>query len=344
MPEKSSAIDFVKAHGLLVQTLPMLELRRNVLVVLHYPLRLLVNAARLVTIVQSEGAIALVMNDYYNLLGACVKMRMPNLHMLTFVRFLPSTMPTLLNKLWIAAALRYANSVVAVSDAVRLQLPRVCKVKLLYNAVQFAEYHSPYQVRNCTSTVELLYLGNYIRGKGQDYALRAFELAYHKDKRLRLTFMGGTMGLAKNEAFKTDLERYAADAGLTEVTVFLPFADDVESAYKSADIFLNFSEAESFSMTCAEASYYGVPTIASRCGGPEEIIVDELTGMLRPNRDVAAFAAAMVSLAGNTSLRQAFSGQCRNHVRKKFSCREFREKLIQLLPLPLPLTIVDVPE
>ena len=203
------------------------------------------------------------------------------------------------------------------------------------------EQHPAYRVRINSESIELLYLGNYIRGKGQDHAIRAFAQAYQKDQRLRLTFVGGTMGLPKNETFKAGLEQFAAAQGISGVIRFQSFARDVEQVYKSADIFLNFSEAESFSMTCAEAAFYGVPTIASKCGGPEEIIVDGQTGVLLPNRDIEGFSRGILSLAGNEYLRSSFSLQSRNHVRQKFSAERFCKELVSHLQLSVSTTLRD---
>jgi len=82
---------------------------------------------------------------------------------------------------------------------------------------------------------------------------------------------------------------------------------------------LNFSEAESFSLTCLDALYYGVPLIASDCGGPAELFETGKSGILVPNRDVAAMADAIVALAADADLRQRFSKASRIFVRQKFA-------------------------
>ena len=64
---------------------------------------------------------------------------------------------------------------------------------------------------------------------------------------------------------------------------------------------LNFSESESFSMTCLESLYYGTPLIATDSGGPAELFKHGESGHLVPNRDVQAMAKAWPFLhtAGN---------------------------------------------
>ena len=107
--------------------------------------------------------------------------------------------------------------------------------------------------------------------------------------------------------------------GLAGVVQFEGFAADTEAAMKAHDIILNFSEAESFSLTCLDALYYGVPLIVSDCGGPAELFEAGKSGLLVPNRDVLAMADAMVELAGNETMRRQFSAASRLFVRQKFA-------------------------
>lgn len=164
-----------------------------------------------------------------------------------------------------------------------------------------------------------MYLSNYIRGKGQNLALEAFRLAYARNPNLRLRFVGGNMGMERNQEFQRELETAAEGMGLAEVVIYEGFTADAEATMKAHDIILNFSEAESLSLTCLNALYYGVPLIASDCGGPAELFETGKSGLLVPNRDVPAMAVAMGELSSNVALRQRFSVASRIFVLHKFS-------------------------
>lgn len=330
LPKGSAAIPAVQEQGFAVHTLPMLEIRRHPATLLRYGPRLLRNLARLKKLVKRERVDIVVMNDFYNLLGAGLKLSGTPVKLITHVRFLPAVMPAPLRRLWTSAALRYADAVVAVSEAVKEQLPAHSKVRRVYDALEMEEQH-PAASPAAPGETELLCLGNFIPGKGQDHALAAFTEAYKKNPSLRLRFAGGDMGLQKNRDFRAALESEAKAAGLEAVVWFEPFQKNTERLYREAAIALNFSEAESFSMTCAEAAYYGTPQIATRCGGPEEIIRHGVTGLLVPNRDRAAMTEAILQLAADRRLQQRFSEAGRQFVRERFSAAAFREAFLPLL-------------
>jgi glycosyltransferase involved in cell wall biosynthesis len=69
----------------------------------------------------------------------------------------------------------------------------------------------------------------------------------------------------------------------------LPFVRDVAKFHSGIDCLVNPSfPAEPFGMSIIEAMAHGVPVIASRGGGPSEIIEDGVSGFLvEPNDDIA---------------------------------------------------------
>ena len=81
---------------------------------------------------------------------------------------------------------------------------------------------------------------------------------------------------------------------------------------------LNFSESESFSLTCLDALVYGTPLIASDCGGPAELFEHNHSGILVPNKDVPAMTRAILDLAANENKRRRFSQEGKKFVQEKF--------------------------
>jgi glycosyltransferase involved in cell wall biosynthesis len=317
--KKSANARLLNELGIPHYSLHLRELRRSLIdIILYLPL-LIINSFRLVRLLKNQKIDVIQINDYYNLLGVLSKLMGYKGKLITYVRLLPSSTPFGLDKLWFWFAQKFSHKVIVVSDAVLTEIPQRINVVRIYDPVQFFE---KYPIRSdvfSANEFKFLYLANYTKGKGQEYAIYAFMKALQKNPNIRLDFFGGDFGLEKNRVFRMELEQMVVIAGLNDVIKFYDFVQDIEDVIKDHSVLLNFSISESFSMTCAEASFYGRPVIATRCGGPEEIIENRVSGLLVPVGDISAMADAMISLsldrgaamqmgvAGSRRIRQMFS-------------------------------------
>jgi glycosyltransferase involved in cell wall biosynthesis len=80
--------------------------------------------------------------------------------------------------------------------------------------------------------------------------------------------------------------------------------DETIALMRSADIFVLNSTWESFPHAVVEAMGCGLPVIATRVGGTDEIVQEGENGMLVPPRDVAALRGAVAHLANSESSRR----------------------------------------
>lgn len=339
LPTGSAALPTVASDGYVVHTLPFVEISKRPADLVRYVPALLANGWRLRRLARQRGAALLHLNDFFNLAGIVAKWA-GGPKLLTHVRLLPQNFPGPLRRLWVQADTRYADRVVCVSEAVRHAFPAAPNVLVVADPIPKQEQHplpAPDHAlgRARTGELKLLYLANYIQGKGHNFAVEAFAGAYAQNPHLRLYFHGGDMGLEKNRAFRRQLEARVRELGLSAVVHFGGFVRDVEEVIKSADILLNFSETESFSLTCLDALFYGTALIASDCGGPRELFEQERSGLLVPNRDVPAMTAALVELAADPAKRARFAEAGRAYVRHKFSpdatYRKLRDVYLTLL-------------
>ena len=330
IPAKSTVRNIISEEGISVYEIPMMEISRSIKNVLLYFPFLFFNYFKLRRIVKKESVDVIQVNDFYNLLGVVMKIFGFKGKLITYIRFLPSALPKVLTKTWTWLAQKYSFRVVCVSDAVRNQIPQKENIVRIYNALSLEEKYSEI-VSKENETIQLLYLANYIPGKGQGYAIEAFALAYKQNPKLRLKFVGGDMGLEKNKNKKNRLKKRAEELNMEDVIEFADFTRDIESVIKEADIVLNFSDSESFSMTCSEASYFRKPVIATRCGGPEEIIVHHQTGLLVEKMNIGEMASAILLLANDEVKRNQFGLAGRKYVEEKFSQSKFYEEMNEIL-------------
>jgi glycosyltransferase involved in cell wall biosynthesis len=79
--------------------------------------------------------------------------------------------------------------------------------------------------------------------------------------------------------------------------------DDVPSILRSFDLFALSSRVEGISNTILEAMATGLPVVAPRVGGNEELVEDGVEGSLVPSRDPDALAEALSRYVVDEKLR-----------------------------------------
>lgn len=318
-----------------IHELPMYELSRSFKSLFRYVPYLLINAFRLNRLLKKESIALIHVNDVYNLLPVVLKLLGSKAPYVCHIRFLPDRFPRWLFSIWMRLHLRYAEKLIAVSESVRVQLPAHEKIVVIHNELPVEERYPVEFDRRENAPNIFLYLSNYMDGKGQNFALEAFAKIHLQIPKWKLRFVGGDMGLAKNRDYKDSLKATSERLGLAEKIDWSEFSEDVEREYKQADIILNFSESESFSITCLESLYFGRPLIVTNCGGPAEIVEDKVTALLVPNRDVHAMAANMLLLAGQPTLRRMLGKHGRSAVRVKFSLENTSLRLKSIYDIAL---------
>ncbi|MDF9388211.1 glycosyltransferase family 4 protein [Vibrio sp. 1151_11] len=83
-----------------------------------------------------------------------------------------------------------------------------------------------------------------------------------------------------------------------------PFTKEVGKYYSSASIYTMTSRFEGFPMVLLEASSYGLPIISFDCDtGPDELIINQETGLLVQNNDLEEYSSQLIQLMNNESLR-----------------------------------------
>ncbi len=314
-----------------VERIAVPPLSKNISAVLHYVPQLCMGAWRLRRLMARDGATGLMVNDFYLMHGLLLRLLGFGGTVVTWVRCDPTRFAGALAKpmLWLMA--RSSSRVVAVSVFVQQLLAPAIRSDVVYD--YFAGAARTPKQWGAADEKRFVMIGNYIRGKGQDVALAAFMKAAEKDSTLRLHFYGGDMGLQKNRDYRAELEATAKQSAYANRITFHDATRDGATVLADAYAALNFSESESFSMTVLEASGAGVPVIATRSGGPQEILVEGATGYFIAKGDVAAAADAMLKLAANPAEAERMGAAGAQHIHAHFSPVAFASRLRELFGL-----------
>ncbi len=102
------------------------------------------------------------------------------------------------------------------------------------------------------------------------------------------------------------LARLALRLGITDSVRFMGPRTDVAEWMQASDIIVHASVCEPFGIVIIEAMSLGKPVIATKPGGPEEIITDGVDGLLVPHDNPHALSAAMEKFLCN----KVFAAKC----------------------------------
>ncbi len=161
----------------------------------------------------------------------------------------------------------------------------------------------------------LIALGNIRPAKDYPTLLRALRLLRDRGLNVELNVAGQPDGNGLYE----QLLALRHELDLEQHVTFHGFVADPSSLFASADIFVLASTREGFSLATIEAMLAGVPVIATRSGGPEELIRHSDTGILVPTDSPTAIADAVQHGTGHWAESLAMAQRARDEANSKYS-------------------------
>jgi glycosyltransferase involved in cell wall biosynthesis len=123
---------------------------------------------------------------------------------------------------------------------------------------------------------------------------------------------------AGSERYTSAIRRRIRDLQLDSMVRLLGWRDDILDLMAASDVLVVSSEKESFGLTVIEALAVETPVVSTRCGGPEEILEDGVTGLLVPVKDPLAMAEAIVRLLSDPVFARRMGANGRIHVLEHF--------------------------
>lgn len=161
----------------------------------------------------------------------------------------------------------------------------------------------------------LIALGNIRAAKDYPTLLRALRLVRDRGVDARLD----VAGQPDSNGLYEQLVALCRELDLEQHVTFHGFVADPSSLLQAADIFVLASTREGFSLATIEAMLAGVPVIATRSGGPEELIRHSDTGILVPTNSPAAIADALQHCTTHWAESRAMALRARNEAGSKYS-------------------------
>jgi len=184
--------------------------------------------------------------------------------------------------------------------------------------MQMREWHPP----------RLLFVGRVVYQKGLDLLLEALGSVQSSPWQLTIVGDGSQRKL---------LMAQAEHLGISERIRFLGWLDSAQllPEYQQANLFVFPSRHEGMPNAILEAMACGLPVIASKIAGNEELVVPASettcgTGILVPPEDVDALRVALQTVLKDANLRMVMGGAARQRVEQAYTWRRVAEQYMKL--------------
>jgi glycosyltransferase involved in cell wall biosynthesis len=171
--------------------------------------------------------------------------------------------------------------------------------------------------------VTVLTMARLVSGKGVDVAIRAIS---RLPEWIRLIVAGDG-----NE--RRNLEKITKQLQIDKRVQFLGWVSGNKktSLLKNADVFCLPSTNDAFPISLVEAMAYGVPVVAVKWGGIQDMVSDARVGFLAENNDPEEVAGLILRIACDDNLRQRMGTEAKKWVLEISSAKVVGEKLKEVV-------------
>ena len=129
---------------------------------------------------------------------------------------------------------------------------------------------------------------------------------------------------------RASLAAAAASLRLTERVIFVGEVSNVQPYYAAADVVVLPSHSEGSPYVLLEAMAANVPIVATAVGGVPEMVEDEESALLVPQRDPRAMAAAIARVLTDPALAQRLTANASALVATRYSPETYVRSILEI--------------
>lgn len=222
---------------------------------------------------------------------------------------------------------------ISISNVVRDRLIKYYGIDslVIYLSINVSSYY------NSGFENYFLYVSRLHKAKRQDFAVKAFEIFYQKNKDFSLILVFRTPEDSESIDYFNSIKRYIEEKHLPVKFRIDLKNDEIISLYAKCYACLFCARDEDFGLVPLEGMASFKPVISVNEGGPKETILDNITGFLVNNE--IEMAEKMDLLANNPDLAKSMGENGRKHVEKNFDDKIFIEKFKKIVKEKLDIEL-----
>lgn len=191
------------------------------------------------------------------------------------------------------------------------------KIAVIYNGIDLQKIDNQKFEKIYTRQNNEFIIGNAGRlekQKGQRNLILIAEILKQKNINFKILIAG-------SGRLETELKEFAKEKNVDDKIIFLGFVENIKSFMQSIDLFVLTSYWEGFGYVIAEAMAAQKPTIAFNLSSNPELVQNEKTGFLVPEKDIETFCKKIEMLNSNKKLLEKMGKNARQLVEQKFDTK-----------------------
>ena len=256
-------------------------------------------------------------------LGACKLFRIP-----LVLNFHGAELLLIRKKKWIRPIMKFiigqANAIFANSRFTASKISALRPTK-----IEWSPYGSPLSSGKVPphargERYKILFVGRHIERKGIEYLIQAAKLLDPKKFEVRIVGKGNLTESLKNLAKEIQTENVTGPLS----------PDDLRKEYQESNCFVlpaivdSKGDTEGLGVVLIEAMQYGLPVVASNVGGIPDVVVDGETGVLVPEKNPEALAAAFQKLESDPAYETELLKGAEKRINDCFNWEKIAKKQI----------------
>jgi glycosyltransferase involved in cell wall biosynthesis len=170
----------------------------------------------------------------------------------------------------------------------------------------------------------ILSVGRLVYEKGQEFLIEAMHIVGSQFPHSHLVICG-------EGPLRKQLEAQIERLDVSRFVKLLGQWDNVAELLAIADIFILPSRSEGLPMALLEAMAAGLPVVATRVEGIEEVVGEGKHGLLVPPANSAALAKAILQLLGNPQLRRWMSAASQQRIQEFHTTERMCKGYLQIM-------------
>lgn len=238
--------------------------------------------------------------------------------------------------------MRRVDGLISISKSIRTELeggplpPR--RILDIPNGLDTTLFHLPPEGQQADVRQELgipsdafvwVTSGKLIKGKGLEDLLAAWKTARNAHPNAHLILVGS--GEGQPLTCEAELKSTVKEEGWESEVHFTGFVTQVARMCSAGDAYVFPSHRESFGLAPLEAMACGLPVLATRNGGVEEFITDQVNGRLVDVSDIQALADLMSEWMQSPESTRAIAEAGTRDAHERFSMKQIAARYLQEL-------------